>query len=437
MKPTILFVYFFNLSIVLQAQIKTIVNNAKPLNTTSKTGTYVPLNNITYNFSNLKACREISFPANALPPRTATNAYTFYKINTDGTISNVAIQRQPLAATTDKMWEPGQTIKFGFSGGNNFVIEKVKYYAKQWELFANIKLEYVTNLKDATIRIGFIGGAGSYSAIGRDALTFSPDLITMNFGWFTTTTKEEEFRRVTLHEFGHALGFIHEHQSPAVAIPWDKEKVYAFYALPPNNWSRDKVDFNFFAKDNVTTTNYSNYDPLSIMHYPVPPEFTTNGSEIPFNTDFSATDKQYASYIYPFPPLPPNARGTLKTGDDCDEISFLVEYGVVAPGNVAFRLELGKTGSKTVTWWKQVVIPISYNREYFLQVQNHSLIASENKTVAETLIPLSEINRNKGMSFWKAKILGVHTLLNYQWNVLPAIMGGCRITMIWNKDSCL
>ncbi len=46
-------------------------------------------------------------------------------------------------------------------------------------------------------------------------------------GWLEPDTPNDEYRRVVLHEFGHALGGIHEHQSPASGvIPWDKPKVY-------------------------------------------------------------------------------------------------------------------------------------------------------------------------------------------------------------------
>lgn len=52
----------------------------------------------------------------------------------------------------------------------------------------------------------------------------------MNYGWLYPDTPDQEYSRVVLHEFGHALGAIHEHQHPEAAIPWDKPKVYEYYA---------------------------------------------------------------------------------------------------------------------------------------------------------------------------------------------------------------
>ena len=55
----------------------------------------------------------------------------------------------------------------------------------------------------------------------------------------------KQFRRVVLHEFGHALGFAHEHQHPnancSSEIEWDK--AYAFYEKT-QHWDRKKVDAN-------------------------------------------------------------------------------------------------------------------------------------------------------------------------------------------------
>jgi hypothetical protein len=64
----------------------------------------------------------------------------------------------------------------------------------------------------------------------------------MNYGWLLANTPDQEYSRVVLHEFGHALGAIHEHQHPAAGIPWDKPKVYEYYAR--QHWSIDQRFLN-------------------------------------------------------------------------------------------------------------------------------------------------------------------------------------------------
>ncbi|WP_405209019.1 matrixin family metalloprotease [Aquimarina sp. LLG6339-5] len=203
----------------------------------------------------------------------------------------------------DKQWETGQTIRIKFLNGSSFVQSKVRQYAVQWEDYANLKFEWVSSNSSANIKIAFREGqyaneAGSWSYLGTDSNDFAHS---MHFGWFNDSTTDAEFRRTTIHEFGHALGLIHEHQNPVAGINWDKETVYAYYAGPPNNWSRAQVDNNLFRRYEASITNYSTYDPLSIMHYPIPAEHTLDGVGVGSNNQLSATDKAFIGSIYPFP----------------------------------------------------------------------------------------------------------------------------------------
>lgn len=202
-----------------------------------------------------------------------------------------------------KQWEPGQTIRVKFLNGNSFVQSKVRQYAVEWENYANLKFEWVSSNSSANIKIGFREGqfaneSGSWSYLGTDSNSYAHS---MHFGWFNDNTTDTEFRRTTIHEFGHALGLIHEHQNPVAGINWDREAVYAYYAGPPNNWSRAQVDNNLFRRYEANITNYSQYDPLSIMHYPIPAEHTLDRVAVGRNTQLSDTDKSFIGTIYPFP----------------------------------------------------------------------------------------------------------------------------------------
>ncbi len=119
----------------------------------------------------------------------------------------------------------------------------------------------------------------------------------MNLGGLTDWSSESEFSHIILHEFGHALGCIHEHQSPAAGIPWNREAVYEYYAAM--GWSRSDVNRNLFEPYATTTTQHSSFDTASIMLYPIPASLTTNGFSVGWNTELSEMDKKFIAREYP------------------------------------------------------------------------------------------------------------------------------------------
>ena len=232
------------------------------------------------------------------------------------------------ASTKRVQWQPGQTIRVKFLNGNSYVQSKVKQYAVEWEDFANVKFEWVSSNSSANIKIGFKEGiyaddGGSWSYLGSDS---NSQTQSMHFGWFNNNTNETSFRSTTLHEFGHALGLIHEHQNPVAGINWNREAVYAYYAGPPNNWDRATVDRNLFARKSKNETNYSAYDSKSIMHYPIPAEHTTDGVAVGRNTRLSSTDKSFIARIYPGDTNPPN-------GGKCDGVAAWNSSTRYSPGD--------------------------------------------------------------------------------------------------------
>jgi len=198
-----------------------------------------------------------------------------------------------------KKWVPGQTLRVHFLDGDPAVQAKVARVARQWTVYANIKFAFVQD-ESAEIRISFEQD-GSWSYIGTDARGIWRGRPTMNYGWLTPTSSDVEYARVVLHEFGHALGLIHEHQNPDVDIPWDKEAVYSYYQGPPNNWSRSQVDTNLFRVYSASSTNFSAFDRESIMLYPVANEFTIGDFEVGWNRHLSPDDKLFMTRQYPFP----------------------------------------------------------------------------------------------------------------------------------------
>jgi hypothetical protein len=141
------------------------------------------------------------------------------------------------------------------------------------------------------VRIAFLDD-GAWSYIGTDSLNIPADQPTMNFGWLD--------EGVILHEFGHMLGMIHEHQNPRNnPIQWNKPVVNAALSGSPNFWDQATIDHNMYAQYDVSQINGSSLDPQSVMLYSFPATWTVNGFHTDPNDTLSAVDKEFAKRVYP------------------------------------------------------------------------------------------------------------------------------------------
>lgn len=202
-----------------------------------------------------------------------------------------------MAAQTKKLWKPNETLGVYFFGGQDERTKRVLNYASEWSNFSSIKFQATSKVDEAKIRVAF-QAPSSWSYIGTDALGVPRNEATVNFGWLDDTLAEQDYKQVVLHEFGHALGLIHEHQSPATKVKWNKPYVY-WYFWQHHNWTKGEVDNNLFQEFEKTTTQYSSLDKKSIMAYYIPPQFTLDGQEFPQNYELSEMDKHYIGQIYP------------------------------------------------------------------------------------------------------------------------------------------
>lgn len=198
---------------------------------------------------------------------------------------------QQAAGINDRFWKTGRTITIKFLGGTATQQEMVKRAAAQWLEYANVEFDYVGPGQGADVRISFIAGS-AWSYIGRDALLIDPYQATMNLGWLD--------QAVILHEFGHMLGLIHEHQNPKGGINWHKNNVYQDLTGPPNYWARQTVDINMFERLSIDLLRATEVDGLSIMMYAIPARWTTDGFSTEFNTELSIMDKAFIGSVYPF-----------------------------------------------------------------------------------------------------------------------------------------
>jgi hypothetical protein len=197
-------------------------------------------------------------------------------------------------------WNSGDVITVTFLEGDESLQQRVRDMAERWTApgMANLTLKFV-DAPPADVRIAFESGDGSWSYLGTQCRGIPQPERTMNYGWLKPDSDDGELRRVVIHEFGHALGLIHEHQNPEGGIQWNEPAVIADLEGPPNNWDEQTIRHNVLDHYAPTEVTATNVDPTSIMMYPIPKSWTLDGFSAGFNDDVSTTDVDFIKNAYP------------------------------------------------------------------------------------------------------------------------------------------
>ena len=203
---------------------------------------------------------------------------------------------EELALAWRRQWQPGQELRIRFLDGEPGLHRRVQAHAESWLQYANLRFTF-GNYADSEIRVSF-AGQGYWSVVGTDAMRVGRSAPTMQLGGFTPAADDRGLRRTALHEFGHAIGCIHEQASPAAAIPWNEPKVYQFYR-EWQGWDDETIYHNVLQRYSAAGARYSNYDPASIMQYPVPGRLTRGSYEVGWNNELSMGDKSFIARMYP------------------------------------------------------------------------------------------------------------------------------------------
>ncbi len=204
-----------------------------------------------------------------------------------------------ISLLTGKKWKPGRVLGVYFMDGSKLQRQKVETFARQWSAHCSIGFDFTASKANAQIRVSFIADEGSWSYIGTDNLSIKKSEPTMNFGWLRDDSADAEWERVVVHEFGHALGAIHEHQNPKGGIKWNEVNVYKYFSGEPNNWSKEEIEINVLDKYSVAQTNGSKFDKYSIMLYGFDGALIKGGKPTRENRQLSKMDKTFIKKAYP------------------------------------------------------------------------------------------------------------------------------------------
>lgn len=197
--------------------------------------------------------------------------------------------------------------------------KSVEKFANEWSKYGNIRFRFFTEPKDGRvdhIRITFQGASNS-SEVGTESVTVkAQDEHSMKLPVFNREGKSYfRKKRVVLHEFGHALGLKHEHQSPDFPFERTEETLEKCIDVKLENpqfaANNDQDELEDVAEEKCSMRYYrlsevdydfTDFDHKSIMMYKIKKGSLQGHPKLGFKKPMklSKTDKRMISEIYPF-----------------------------------------------------------------------------------------------------------------------------------------
>ncbi|TNF14557.1 MAG: hypothetical protein EP320_06745 [Rhodobacteraceae bacterium] len=232
--------------------------------------------------------------------RSETLVQEMIAIRLDGSLElrRMTVERSDTTPGNETLFVPGTRLSVAFlTTPHPDLARMIHEVAAEWTTHANLSFVFVEDPGDAQVRISFDNRSGNWSYLGRENLNVPAGAATMNLA---LTGSGDRGRDNVRHEFGHVLGFPHEHQNPRAPDLWDRDALRETYSGAPYFWKDEQIEMNFLRKASVAQYPCARaFDRNSIMMFSFSGDITRDGKPISPEPGLSASDIACAREMYP------------------------------------------------------------------------------------------------------------------------------------------